>query len=275
MFERVYPAKRPARPALPGNVVASIVFHLAMVVLAGISLPVYVNDQLTDGIIYFAPLPTQRTDRASERITYVDVPGTGDVEASAGATEGFSDGPESGAGQSGTADDDGSGTAGIAALAELPAINMDSVYFPDEVDNPAAYDPRSAAPAYPDSLQAAGIEGSVIAQFIVDTTGRAADSSFVIVGATHPHFAQSVRDALPRMLFRPAELTGVKIRQLVQQTFSFRISARDRAVQDSLTPKALAAPIPPLTTASCAIDAPPHACGPRDAEIEELRVAPR
>jgi TonB family protein len=210
-------------------VVASVAFHFAMVGVAVVSLPVYVNDQLTDGIIYFAPLPTQRTERASERITYVDAPGTGDIDASAGATGLFSDGPESAPGQGGTAVDDGSGTTGLAALAELPEVNVDSVYFPDEVDNPAAYDPRSAAPAYPDSLQAAGIEGSVIAQFIVDTTGRAADSSLIILDATHPRFAQSVREAMPRMLFRPAELSGVRIRQLVQQMFTFRLPSRPGA----------------------------------------------
>ena len=249
MFERVYPATRPARIVVPGNVVASIAFHAVAVGVAGITLPTYVSEQVTEGIVFFAPLPVRRAEPAVERIAYLEVPGGGDIEASAGVPAAALDGPLSREGQGGTqAADDGVGTAGVAALAELPQVNLDSVYFPDEVDNPAAYDPRSAAPAYPDSLQRLGIEGSVTAQFVVDTTGRAADSSFVIIDATHPRFAQSVREALPRMLFRPAELTGVKIRQLVQQTFRFQIPARQNAAGDSAASRSAPIPIPPAWT---------------------------
>ena len=246
MFERVYPPKRSHRASVPTNVVASIVFHALMVGVAGISLPTYVSEQVTEGILYFAPLPVERAAPSVERISYVDVPGGGDGQASAGTSTGIADGPPTLDGQGGPRADEGVGMDGVAELSELPQVNVDSIYFPDEVDNPAAYDPRSAAPAYPDSLQKAGIEGSVTAQFIVDTTGRAADSSLVILTATHPRFAQSVREALPGMLFRPAELTGVKIRQLVQQTFSFRIPSKQSAAGDSTLPTSVPRPVPPL-----------------------------
>src|SRR5688500_12038031 len=245
MFERVYPRKRASAPQVPGSVIVSVAVHIVAVGAASVSLPVYVNEQVTDGIVYFAPLPVRRAESAVERITYVDAPGAGDARAAEGTPTVFDDGPVAGKGQGGTGADDGTGTPGLGALAELPKINMDSIYFPDEVDNPAAYDPRSAAPAYPDSLQCSGIEGSVTVQSVVDTTGRAADSSFVIVGATLPKFAQAVRDALPRMLFRPAELTGMKIRQLVQQTFSFRLPAKPGALGDSTALRPPAAPVPP------------------------------
>ncbi len=246
MFERVYPRNRASAPQVPGSVLVSIAIHVAFVAAASISLPVYVNEQVTDGIVFFAPLPVQRAEPTVERLTYVEQPGAGQSLVAEGAPTVFDDGPKAATGEGGADADNSNGTQGLGALAELPRINMDSIYFPDEVDNPAAYDPRSAAPAYPDSLQAAGIEGSVTVQFVVDTTGRAAaDSTFIVVGSTHPRFAQAVRSALPRMLFRPAEIRGAKIRQLVQQTFSFRLPSKPAVTDDSIAPKLPATPPPP------------------------------
>ena len=67
------------------------------------------------------------------------------------------------------------------------------------------------------------IEGDVLATFVVDTTGRADPASFKVLRATHQLFERAVRDALPRMRFVPAEVGGRKVRQLVQQPFSFAI----------------------------------------------------
>ena len=63
----------------------------------------------------------------------------------------------------------------------------------------------------------------VLATFVVDTTGRADPSSFKVLRATHQLFEKAVRDALPRMRFIPAEVGGKKVKQLVQQPFSFAI----------------------------------------------------
>ena len=228
MFERSYPPRTPLSALLAGNVAASIGIHLVVLGIIGMGVPERVLEGQTDGIVFLAPIPVQRGEVSVERLTYVDLVGGGNGALAEGVPEVFADGPAALEGQGGTAPEDGTGDEGIASLPEIPEVNVDSVYYPDEVDNPAAYDPRSAAPAYPDSLQRLGIEGSVTARFVVDTNGRAADSTFVIVGATHPRFAQAVVEAMPRMLFRPAELTGVKIRQLVEQTFSFRIPPPER-----------------------------------------------
>ena len=80
----------------------------------------------------------------------------------------------------------------------------------------------SATPQYPETLRSAGIEGEVDAQFVVDTTGRA--MSLEIKKSTNDLFAAAVRAALPRMRFYPAEIGGKKVRQLVQQPFTFTIS---------------------------------------------------
>lgn len=245
MFERVYPAARPARVAIPVHVVASIVIHTVALIAAVVTLPVYVNEQVADGIVFFAPLPVRRAEPSVERITYVEAASGGIEGLAIGAETGFIDGPAAPEGRGGVDLEDGSGSAGFAAIAEVPQVNLDSVYFPDEVDNPAAYDPRSAAPGYPDSLQSAGIEGAVTAMFTVDTTGRVAYASFEILSATHPRFAQAVAEALPFMLFKPAEISGVKIRQLVQQTFTFRIPGKQQESRDSSAAGAVPTPVPP------------------------------
>jgi hypothetical protein len=54
----------------------------------------------------------------------------------------------------------------------------------------------------------------------VDTT------TYRVLTATHGDFAVAVRRALPNMHFRPALQSGVKVRQLVEQSFRFRM-ARD------------------------------------------------
>ena len=119
---------------------------------------------------------------------------------------------------------DGAESAAAQAGSELPAA--DSVFMDWQVDNPVAFDVASAAPAYPDSLQASGVEGMVIAQVVVDTTGHVEQGSFVLLESSHRRFTESVREALPNMLFRPAEVNGRRIKQLVQQPFIFRIEAR-------------------------------------------------
>jgi TonB family protein len=92
-----------------------------------------------------------------------------------------------------------------------------------DVDAEATRDPESAVPIYPRVLELKGIEGSALVRFVVDTTGRADPESFRIVEETHRLFGQAVRDALPRMKFRPAMMGDKKVRQLVEQPFGFRL----------------------------------------------------
>lgn len=92
-----------------------------------------------------------------------------------------------------------------------------------EVDSAATRVDDGAAPPYPPSMLAKKLEGSVAVQYIVDTTGRADTLSFQVLDATHKDFAESVRRTLPMMRFRAAKMNETKVRQLVQQLFSFRI----------------------------------------------------
>lgn len=128
----------------------------------------------------------------------------------------------------------GRGGAGGASAQVIPAspklsvpdfgdssIVGGTVYVESETDQPVARDPNSAAPAYPTSLEQQHIEGSVTVSFVVDTTGLADSSSMNVRLMTHPLFAQAVRAALPGMHFRPAQLAGRRVRQLVIQEFRF------------------------------------------------------
>ena len=47
--------------------------------------------------------------------------------------------------------------------------------------------------------------------------------TFTVLQATHPLMADAVRNALPAMRFVPAQIGGEKVRQIVLQSFVFRV----------------------------------------------------
>lgn len=79
-------------------------------------------------------------------------------------------------------------------------------------------------PRYPAELQRAGVEGSLLVQFVVDSTGRVDEKTLSFPNDAQPGFLRAVRDALVRSRFFPAELAGMRVRQLVQQQFTFVIA---------------------------------------------------
>jgi TonB family protein len=100
----------------------------------------------------------------------------------------------------------------------------DSVFTELDVDSVVVRSQNSAGPAYPPELLARHIEGMVVARYVVDTTGFADPSSFEVISATHPDFVRAVRDVLPFMRFSPAKIGAHRVRQLVEQPFTFRIA---------------------------------------------------
>ncbi|MBV6521717.1 MAG: hypothetical protein MNPFHGCM_01861 [Gemmatimonadaceae bacterium] len=104
-----------------------------------------------------------------------------------------------------------------------PELLGDSVMTELEVDTAAVRYEDSAAPPYPESMLRRRIEGTVVVQYVVDTTGRADTASFRVLFASHKDFAQSVRATLPGMRFRPAVMANKRVKQLVQQPFAFKI----------------------------------------------------
>ena len=108
------------------------------------------------------------------------------------------------------------GASGVA-----PALN--GVFLESEVEKPVMVLPGTAGPAYPETLRAAGIEGQVLAQFVVDTAGRVELATFQVLDRQHPLFVAAVRSALARMRYLPAEARGARVAQLVQQSFHFTV----------------------------------------------------
>ena len=107
-----------------------------------------------------------------------------------------------------------------AELADL--VDRLKVYTADQVDIPARADSSApVTPWYPDPLYRERIPGRVLAEFVVDTTGRPEPETIGIVSSTDPRFAASVVRALSEARFIPARLRGHPVRQLVQQPFTF------------------------------------------------------
>lgn len=102
------------------------------------------------------------------------------------------------------------------------------LYTADQVDVPAAPDTASAvAPIYPDSLLRAGVEGRVLVEFVVDTSGTPDPETFGVVLSTDPLFTTAVRQAVLGTRFTPARREGRVVRQLVQMPFRFEHPERE------------------------------------------------
>ena len=104
-----------------------------------------------------------------------------------------------------------------------PARLFDTTFTVFEVDAMVERYEGTAAPAYPSDLAAAGVEGMVLATYVVDATGRVDTTSIRILSSDHPHFTASVETALGAMAFRPAKRRGQPVRQLVEQRFRFQL----------------------------------------------------
>ncbi|HEU4748250.1 MAG TPA: TonB-dependent receptor plug domain-containing protein [Gemmatimonadaceae bacterium] len=102
-----------------------------------------------------------------------------------------------------------------------------SVFTADQVDTQAELSsPVPLEVIYPASLFAAGVEGIVMAEFIVEVTGRIDENSFAIVSASHPLFAEAVSRAIESAIYSPAIKEGVAVRQVVHQRFEFSASSK-------------------------------------------------
>jgi periplasmic protein TonB len=104
------------------------------------------------------------------------------------------------------------------------APSADQPYFEFQVEKPVVPAPGNPAPRYPEMLKSSNIEGEVLAQFVVDTQGKAEMNTFKVLKSTHELFTQAVKNVLPSYKFLPAETGGRKVKQLVQLPFQFAIS---------------------------------------------------
>jgi TonB family protein len=131
--------------------------------------------------------------------------------------------PKSGASQSGlvrsSSDGDVEGRAGGRGLGSGRA---GQAYRESQVDR-AVQVTRAPSPRYPDALKSVSVTGEVVVQYIVDARGRVEPGSIKVLSASHRLFADAVRSALLEARYRPAEVNGQPVRQLVEQPFIFKL----------------------------------------------------
>jgi protein TonB len=137
------------------------------------------------------------TPAASEAIRASGISSAGSVKRDEGAAEGSGKGL-------------GSGSAGKA-------------FDENQVDK-AVEVSRKVDPRYPDALKSVGVQGNVVMRFIVGTDGRVEPGSIQAVSSPHKLFSDAVRSALLNTRYRPAEAGGQKVRQLVEQVFTFKLT---------------------------------------------------
>jgi len=78
-------------------------------------------------------------------------------------------------------------------------------------------------PVYPELLRQAGVQGRVVLEAVVDTTGRVLSPSISVVSATDPGFVAPARRALLATLFRPARIGARAVGMLVRIPYEFAI----------------------------------------------------
>lgn len=144
----------------------------------------------------------------------------------------------------------------LTATIDVRAQDTTRTYFEFQVTKPVRQAPGSKGPRYPVELRAAGVQGEVLAQFVVDTLGQPDVTTFKVLRSSHGLLADAVQTALPEMRFTAAEVNGRKVKQLVQQPFVFAIASTDSVAKlaaKSSVPGPPSAPAPrvplPLTPA--------------------------
>lgn len=117
-------------------------------------------------------------------------------------------------------DDDGDGSG--RGKGGLGSGGAGKAYDENQVDR-AVEVTRSSPPRYPESLRSVNVEGAVVMRFIVSADGKVEPGSIEVVSTPHKLFGDAVRAALLNTRYRPAEAAGKAVRQMVEQTFHFRL----------------------------------------------------
>ena len=144
------------------------------------------------------------------------IPTVSDVVARASDIGGSSSAKASGSG-SGRTTSDSDGDVAVSA-----SRGDGSAWGEDQVDR-AVQQQGSVSLRYPPRLQSANVSGTVMMRFIVGANGRVEMGSVQVLDSPHDEFTDAVKDALRKMRYRPAEVRGTKVRQLVEQSFHFKL----------------------------------------------------
>lgn len=110
-------------------------------------------------------------------------------------------------------------------------VRLPRVLSEREVEKHAKLKARSSMPRYPKEMMQQGVEGEVLAQFVVDSAGLVRLETFRALRSPGPEFTQAVREWLPSARFYPAEVGGRHVAQMVQQPFTFSLGGRGPVLQ--------------------------------------------
>ena len=104
-----------------------------------------------------------------------------------------------------------------------PVVRTDQPYLesvveerPERISGPM--------PRYPEILKQAGIDGHVVVEAIIDTTGHAERGSIRILSSTNQLFEQPAKECLAATLFKPGKIAGRAVRVRIQQPFNFSVT---------------------------------------------------
>jgi protein TonB len=157
------------------------------------------------------PLSLSVNLQAAPTVSDVVAPPPSDVISSSG-----------GVSRGGSVKSDGDGEGAGGSKGGLGSGSSGKAYDENTVDR-AVTPIRQAPPRYPESLKSVGVEGVVAMRFIVGADGRVEPGSIDVISTPHKLFAEAVRKSLLESRYRPAEAAGHAVRQVVEQTFSFKI----------------------------------------------------
>ena len=117
----------------------------------------------------------------------------------------------------------GTGVEGGLASGLVPTGNQ--VYIESLVEERPE---RLSGPplVYPDLLRQAQIQGVVVVEAVIDTTGRVEPNSVKIISSPHSGFDQSAKNVVLKSLYRPARVSGRAVRVLIRQPINFQLTRR-------------------------------------------------
>ncbi len=95
---------------------------------------------------------------------------------------------------------------------------------------------------YPRELHQAGITGSVLLRFVVDTMGRVEPSSVEVLSSTHKAFEEAATTMIRGCRFRPGRVRGWAVRTLVPMPINFRLTVEATLVAPLPTPHVCLSP---------------------------------
>jgi TonB family protein len=118
------------------------------------------------------------------------------------------------------------GIRGLAIVAALLAMSLAGRARAQESGGgkPRSQLPRvieAVSPTYPDSLRSLGLEGNVVLQAAIDTSGQVEPATVKVVKSLHPLLDQACIEALLATRFAPASYGGRAVRVVMQIPYTF------------------------------------------------------